>query len=388
MSRAVQFCAALLVTAALAAALSQQARPEEKPPAAGSGGLLGAARRAQAASEGGAAPSRTLEEAAAAHGLKVPADRNIEVALRKPTKFDFADTALSDVVDFFANQFDINIQLDNKGLADAAVDPSAPITRSLRKVISFESALRLILEDLDLTFVIQDEVLKITSKEKADEILTTKVYPVDDLLGGRRNWGPLMQAIKSSIQPDSWDDNGGPGSMQPFNVGSLLVVSQKRDVHDEVRELLAQLRAELPGADIGARNAARQTTTTAVYHLGGASPEQTAEALKKLVAPESWEGQGGRGLIFVVSRTDTRPGGGPVAPQTSGALLIQQTAEVQNDVYDLLRELAPQQGFGRKGGMVGAFGGAIIGVEGMGGGIGGAGGGNLSPPAAQPAKPQ
>jgi len=32
-------------------------------------------------------------------------------------------------------------------------------------------------------------------------------------------WGPLMQLITSTIDPDSWDDNGGPGSIQPFANG-------------------------------------------------------------------------------------------------------------------------------------------------------------------------
>jgi hypothetical protein len=33
------------------------------------------------------------------------------------------------------------------------------------------------------------------------------------------NYGPLMNMITSTIQPDSWDDNGGPGSIQPFQNG-------------------------------------------------------------------------------------------------------------------------------------------------------------------------
>jgi len=101
--------------------------------------------------------------------------------LGNSTDLEFADTPLSDVVDFIKNKHEIEIQLDSKGLTDAAVDPSAPITRSV-KGISLRSALRLILEEFDLTYVVQDEVLKITSKEKADEILTTRVYPVADLV--------------------------------------------------------------------------------------------------------------------------------------------------------------------------------------------------------------
>ncbi len=32
-------------------------------------------------------------------------------------------------------------------------------------------------------------------------------------------YGPLMNMITSTIQPDTWDDNGGPGSIQPFQNG-------------------------------------------------------------------------------------------------------------------------------------------------------------------------
>ncbi len=101
--------------------------------------------------------------------------------LGNSTDLEFADTPLSDVVDYIKSKHDIEIQLDPKGLTDAAVDPSAPVTKSV-KGISLRSALRLILEEFDLTYVVQDEVLKITSKEKADEILTTRVYPVADLV--------------------------------------------------------------------------------------------------------------------------------------------------------------------------------------------------------------
>ena len=70
------------------------------------------------------------------------AEAKIYSALNEKTKFEFADTALSDVVDYIKQKHEIEVQLDNKGLADAAVDPSAPITRSVDG-ISLRSALSL-----------------------------------------------------------------------------------------------------------------------------------------------------------------------------------------------------------------------------------------------------
>jgi len=55
------------------------------------------------------------------------------------------------------------------------------VTRNLSGV-SLRSALRLMLKDLDLTYVIRDEVLLITTPEEANAKLVTKVYPVADLV--------------------------------------------------------------------------------------------------------------------------------------------------------------------------------------------------------------
>ena len=63
--------------------------------------------------------------------LLSPNEKKIYEALNEKTKFEFADTALSDVVDYIKQKHGIEVQLDNKGLADAAIDPSAPITRSV-----------------------------------------------------------------------------------------------------------------------------------------------------------------------------------------------------------------------------------------------------------------
>lgn len=372
MARCLAFAAALAVCGSLTTSLSaQQARPT---PAGGLSGLrarvaaVPEAEKAPPVAEGTPAESRpkTVLQAAQARGLAPQAVPRVdyEAILREPTRFEFVDTPLVDAVAYLANQHNIEIQLDRKGLADAAVDPAAPVTASLRKPVTLESALKLILEEFDLTFTIQDEVMKITSQEKADEILTTVVYPVSDLLSRQRNWGPLMNMITSTIQPDSWDDNGGPGSIQPFTKGGLLIISQKRDVHAEIRELLVDMRAEM--AKVKQPPLDPQQVTTVVYQLSGASGEQTAEAIRKLVTPKAWQGQGGDGEVCVITRKSPNN-------QPADLLMVRQTEEIHGQIQDLLAEFQ-QLGGGMGGGM-------------RGGGMGGMGGGALVPaaPGAAPA---
>lgn len=52
----------------------------------------------------------------------------------------------------------------------------------------------------------------------------------------------LMDALTATIEPDSWDEVGGDGSMQ--YLGGLLVVNQTLAVHRQIASLLDALRAE------------------------------------------------------------------------------------------------------------------------------------------------
>jgi len=109
------------------------------------------------------------------------AEQKIFDALDDDTRLEFIETPLDQVVDFLKDQHGINIELDAGELDNVGIGTDVPITRNL-KGISLRSALRLMLKDLELTYVIRDEVLLITTPEEAESELVTKVYPVGDLV--------------------------------------------------------------------------------------------------------------------------------------------------------------------------------------------------------------
>ena len=110
-----------------------------------------------------------------------PAEERIYEALDDTTALEFVETPLADVVVYLKDRHEIEIQLDRKALEDAGAGSDTPITQDL-KGISLRSALRLMLGGMDLTYVVKDEVLLITTPEKAGSELVTKVYPVADLV--------------------------------------------------------------------------------------------------------------------------------------------------------------------------------------------------------------
>ena len=52
----------------------------------------------------------------------------------------------------------------------------------------------------------------------------------------------LIELITSTIAPPSWDSNGGAGSIAPFDTNLTLVVSQTQEIHEQIADLLQQLR--------------------------------------------------------------------------------------------------------------------------------------------------
>ena len=144
------------------------------------------------------------------------------------------------------------MRLDSTVLKEAGIADDTPITKSL-KGISLRSALNLLLDDLQLRYVIHNEVLLITSPVKANspEYLETRVYDVADLViyrdeNGKKfdDYGPLKDMITSTIDWKSWRDHGGIGGFAGNSLGTakVLVVSQSYDVHEQIAALLAEIR--------------------------------------------------------------------------------------------------------------------------------------------------
>lgn len=247
----------------------------------------------------------------------------IEQKLKTPVSLKFQEQPLSAVLDNLAKLAQVPLYVDPRGLAEEGVISETPVTIDLGQEISLKSALNLILEPLNLSYVIKNEVLNITSKQMRDGELYTNTYyvadlvipipnfvpsakdglggPFNDAVGGA-NWGgmqtplnvmagnnangqvnpntlaqvgagsmssltpngmpggsmgpgpgglgggvepdfdSLIDLITSTIQPTTWDEVGGPSSIKEYAGNLSLVISTTQEVHQDVADLLEQLR--------------------------------------------------------------------------------------------------------------------------------------------------
>jgi hypothetical protein len=78
----------------------------------------------------------------------------------------------------------------------------------------------------------------ITTAEAAGERLEIEFYRVGKLIGDDPTGAALVERIKTALAPRSWDDAGGPGSIE-FDPSGCLIVLQTQPRQIELERLLA-----------------------------------------------------------------------------------------------------------------------------------------------------
>lgn len=298
-----------------------------------------------------------------------PAAAAILAALETEVEAVFGDVPLEDLILHLAEEHGLQVEFDRSAIEEAGATSDTPVSVEVRGV-SLRNGLELILDQHGLTWIVRDEVLTITSKEAADQILRTKVYPVADIVakGFEGSYGvdDLSAMVQSIVAPQSWAEVGGPGDIPTYP--GALVVRQTQPMHEEVEALLAKLR-ELPAEEFPQQ----ASTRLKVYTVAGADPEELAAMLRQTIDVPSWaqHRQGGEGTIQAVRAlppsakekdpsteelagktdpaTDSRPTelpqfGGMALPTSSnppfsGWLLVQQSRKNHERIESLLRQM-------------------------------------------------
>ncbi len=135
-----------------------------------------------------------------------PSERTIREKLNEPVAVSFQARPLSYAVDTISQMTGIPIILDPLGLNAEGLTSEQPVSLELNgNSISLKSALNLLLEPIGLTYVVRDEVLKITSASTVVRERKPRVYNVADLVipipnFANSNNSTLAGALQSAYQ--------------------------------------------------------------------------------------------------------------------------------------------------------------------------------------------
>lgn len=262
---------------------------------------------------------RTPGDGTIVHDLKDPKERAIEYRLKQPISLNFKDTPLRDAIRDLSILSGVQVVPDMRALQEAKVNLDAPLSGAADN-INMKNALNILLKPMRLTYIIEDQVLKITTEDRTIGRLVRITYPIAD----------LIVPVEDHPLPDVYD---------------ITKVLQRCDWLVNIALTQGYLGMGVspfpmsPGMPAGTASHGLGSSFGSQNGQPGSGPpkprtkHEVAEELKALIqntiAKNSWEDMGGTGSIQYF----------PMGL----ALVITQPQEVQEEVQLLLATLRKLQ---------------------------------------------
>jgi len=148
--------------------------------------------------------------------------------LAKTADFQYSQTPLTEVLEAFKYDHSLPTLLDKRSLEESGINIATSVSYS-KSNVSVGDAFSELLDSIALEWTINHGVVVVTTREGAEARLSTCVYRMK----GGANSAALVEDIRKSIDPNSWDSMGGPASIIAFPPHSLIV-NQRQTVHQQI----------------------------------------------------------------------------------------------------------------------------------------------------------
>ncbi|MBR5711156.1 MAG: VWA domain-containing protein [Thermoguttaceae bacterium] len=154
-------------------------------------------------------------------------EKQIMKALKEPTNIELTESPLKDAIQEIHDQHHINVQIDEAAFKDEMISPEEVTLSVDGNGMSLKAALKIALSAQNLSYVIENECLYITTLTKAKEKCITKVYPVADLVMPPRM--PDMSNVFTSMgnNTTSMSNGGSSGSNSNFGGGQFNIPAER-----------------------------------------------------------------------------------------------------------------------------------------------------------------
>lgn len=223
-------------------------------------------------------------------GEETELEQRVYQALEQTGSLDFEEMPLSGLIDYLREVTKLDFVIDRKSLEVGGVSAEVPVTIQT-KAVTYKSALKLLLDQHDLTWILRGGAVFITTKAEAENLLAIKIYDVRDLVSegpsGEIELQSLVRVLTSCVAPTTWDEVGGPGSVMEYRGPHVraIVIGQTREVHDEIASLFASMRK------LGKRTPAEQRTIpsrAAMKRMNSSTRRGGLESARTYAAAPEW----------------------------------------------------------------------------------------------------
>ena len=217
-----------------------------------------------------------------------------EARLEEFLTAEYNNVPLNEFLASVCDKLKIQFILDRPALRDATIDPAtAPVDIKLQHVRA-KMLLELALGEFNLNYVVDDGILRVSTMDKLNSQLITRVYDCRAIL----NVDPKAEPI------DKRDANGAAFRQSAFDGEASST--------NGTRSLFQLIQASPP------------VLSPAKQSHASTPAEKLIDVICTTIASPTWSSVGGQGTIC----------------EYNGLLVVSQTQEVQQQVADLLEQIA------------------------------------------------
>ncbi|MEZ6092182.1 MAG: hypothetical protein R3C05_30110 [Pirellulaceae bacterium] len=271
-----------------------------------------------------------LQSERAANRRMGPREQEIESRLTTPVEVRFDNRPLGEVIDTLSKMTGIPMHIDDRALSAFNMTRDQSVSIDLSQPISLRSALMLILTPLDLSYVIRNEVLMITSAEMQRSDVYPVTYRVASLVLPIPNFTTSYETgLAGAIQAaHAMANNRLNVATVPVSLTGLAANHSPMSPTSLNPNVMAQAGFTPPSTFGFGGNGGNQGQTTQPGSMGGgaiADFDSLMELIQATIVPDTWEALGGPSTMS------------PYRANLS--LVVSTTSEVHDQITQLLESL-------------------------------------------------
>ena len=175
--------------------------------------------------------------------------------LNSTVTIDYKSEKFKDVLNHLQERTGLTLIMDEGSVQELNLDYDDQVTQKLGKV-TVRTALKKILGDKGLTYIIKEGALQVMTPKKASEYTVIRTYPIDALISPVQmqnqfmnpflarvqmlnNAQGLINLIQGSVEPSYWQPNG-PGSIVFEEVTRSLVIRASAEMHYQLPSMIGR----------------------------------------------------------------------------------------------------------------------------------------------------
>lgn len=238
-----------------------------------------------------------------------------EAKLQRFLSVEVADQPLSEYMASLADQLKIQVIFDTAALRDATIDPSTTPVGLVLKNVRGKTLLSFVLGEHNLTYIVRDGILMVTTTDKANAQLTTRIYDCREILAADRPENRPWDVAKPTLKIDEHANEHTERPSVPGGVNPLMArYTGNGGDHAPMNENTENQNIKT----------ATQNGTVIKHYFTGTPPERLINVITTVIASPTWNDVGGQGTI----------------EEYNGLLVVSQTPEVHEQVATLLDQIA------------------------------------------------